>query len=92
MLTKDSKQHDPYLHQTIARNMTDSELAHRISVDPDAAPEYKAEANRRFAGLGIASLVPDPAREDLEDALQEESIRGAHEELCSELEDGREFL
>lgn len=80
--------HDPHLHQTIARNMTNAELAHRIDTEGDSAlPEYKSEAIRRFAG--ITTLASDP---DLEEALQEPSIRDACEEMCAELEHGREYL
>ena len=91
MQPTDSDKHDPYLHQTIARNMTDAELAHRLD-SGEILIEYKAEAIRRFAGLGIASLTEDPAKQDLEEALEEPAIKDACDEMCAELEHGRDYL
>ncbi len=83
--------HDPYLHQTIARNLTDSELAHKIYTEGDLVlSEYRDEAAKRFGPaevLGVGDLVDKLCQADIAEAMREPAIREACEELIHELND-----
>ncbi len=84
------------VYQTLARNMTDSELARRLEADGDRAlPEYKQEAIRRFGGFDIASFSPlqQAIKADIAEVLESsEAVRDAVDELQAELDAGRDFL
>ena len=85
---------DKYLHQTLARNMTDSELANRIYADGDSVlPEYTQEATRRFGGFQLVNPIKQAIQEDISGVFDDSpSIRDAYEELNSELDVGKDYM